>query len=542
MALDPNIILSGNRPAPIEGPIDQYAKAIQLKSLLQAQQQDAALAPGRQQLQSQAITAGQQEQQVRTQQIKDQEAQTNAMKDWDGKDPHALPGLILKHGGSSSAVMATGKQILDQQEAKSKMAKDDAETGKTNFDTALKKNDALLGQLSTLNDVPDEQLHDATLGKIQEAVQNGLLDPQHGQQMAQNIGGIQDPTQLRSQLKVVEKGLMGEKAQFDQVQKERETAASELKAKTEKDRLELEKQGLIGPAAGVDRRELNDWLARPENKGKDAADFAKFKATLAPQATMNVQMSAGGGLTKEALDQQADNYFNTGKLPPARGAAGIAQNRQIMNRAAELHAGESLSAGSAEYKANSASLSGLQKNLDNVTAFENTALKNIDQVTKIAKTIPDLGLKFANVPLRKITGDMIGTDNMARLRTALASAQSESAKVLSSANASGVLSDSARHEAQDFLDGNLPLSAMLAQADQLHTDFGNRHQSYADQIAAIKTRLGDKKATSEGAGPTGGAAVPANVTKALANVGPGIHKLSDGSKWMKNADGSVTKQ
>ena len=42
---------------------------------------------------------------------------------------------------------------------------------------------------------------------------------------------------------------------------------------------------------------------------------------------------------------------------------------------------------------------------------------------------------------------------------------------------------------------------MLAQADQLHTDFGNRHQSYADQIASIKNRLGDKKAVSEGAGP-----------------------------------------
>jgi hypothetical protein len=502
MALDPGIILSGTAGrAPIEGPIDQYAKAIQLKSLLQAQQQQAALAPGQQQLQAQAVTAGQQEAKIRDQQIKDQQAQTAAMNEWDGKDPHALPGLILKHGGSSSAVMATGQQILEQQKAKSAMAKDDAETGAKNFDTAQKKNDALLGSLSTLNGVPDEQLHDATLGKIQEAAQSGLLDPAHAQQMAQNIGGIQDPKELRKQLGIVEKGLLGEKAQFDQAQKERETTASESKAQTEAERLDLEKQGLIGPAAGVDRRELNDWLARPENKGKDAADFAAFKAKLAPTATMAVQMAAGGGLTKDALDQQAENYFNTGKLPPARGAAGIAQNRQIMNRAAELHSGESLAAGSAEYAANKRSLGDLQKNLDTVTAFENTALKNIDQVTKIAKTIPDLGVKFANVPLRKITADMIGTDNMARLRTALASAQAESAKVLSSANASGVLSDSARHEAQEFLDGNLPLSAMLAQADQLHTDFGNRHQSYADQIAAIKNRLGDKKAVSEGAGP-----------------------------------------
>ena len=441
MALDPNIILSGTAGrAPIEGPIDQYAHAIQLKSLLQAQQQSQAEAPLRMQALQQNVQAGQQDIAAKQNAANDQQAQTAAMKEWDGKDPHMLPGLILKHGGSASAVMATGKQILDQQKVKSEMAKDDAITGSTNFETAQKKNDALLGSLSTLSGVPDAQLHDAALGKIQEAVQGGLLDPQHGQQLAQNISGIQDPAQLRDQLKVVEKGLMGEKAQFDQAQKERETAASESKAKTEQDRLDLEKQGIIGPAAGVDRRELNDWLARPENKGKDAADFAAFKAKLAPQATMNVQMSAGGGLTKEALDQQAENYFNTGKLPPARGAAGIAQNRQIMNRASELHAGESLAAGSAEYKANSASLAGLQKNLDNVTAFENTALKNIDQVTQIAKTIPDLGLKFANVPLRKITGDMIGTDNMARLRTALASAQSESAKVLSSANASGVLS------------------------------------------------------------------------------------------------------
>lgn len=37
-------------------------------------------------------------------------------------------------------------------------------------------------------------------------------------------------------------------------------------------------------------------------------------------------------------------------------------------------------------------------------------------------------------------------------------------------------------------------------------------------------------------------AVPANVAKALTNVGPGIHKLNDGSSWMKAADGSITKQ
>ena len=42
--------------------------------------------------------------------------------------------------------------------------------------------------------------------------------------------------------------------------------------------------------------------------------------------------------------------------------------------------------------------------------------------------------------------------------------------------------------------------------------------------------------------PAAAAEVPDAVTKALANVGPGIHTLSDGSKWMKDENGTVTKQ
>lgn len=36
--------------------------------------------------------------------------------------------------------------------------------------------------------------------------------------------------------------------------------------------------------------------------------------------------------------------------------------------------------------------------------------------------------------------------------------------------------------------------------------------------------------------------VPDNVKKALESVGPGVHKLSDGSTWTKNTDGSITKE
>jgi hypothetical protein len=98
-----------------------------------------------------------------------------------------------------------------------------------------------------------------------------------------------------------------------------------------------------------------------------------------------------------------------------------------------------------------------------------------------------------------------------------------------------VLSDKARKEAEDVLDGNLPFPAMMSSIDQLKTDFANRHQSYADQITAIQGRL--KGGQANNAAP----AVPPNVAKALGNVGSGRHKLSDGSVWDKQADGTITK-
>jgi hypothetical protein len=86
---------------------------------------------------------------------------------------------------------------------------------------------------------------------------------------------------------------------------------------------------------------------------------------------------------------------------------------------------------------------------------------------------------------------------MAQFRTALLTAQTEAARVLNSASANGVLSDQARKEAMDVLNGNLPYKSMVASINQLKTDFGNRHVSYAQQIADIKGRIG------------GGAAAPA---------------------------------
>jgi hypothetical protein len=51
------------------------------------------------------------------------------------------------------------------------------------------------------------------------------------------------------------------------------------------------------------------------------------------------------------------------------------------------------------------------------------------------------------------------------------------------------LSDSARHELQDVIDGNVPYSALVASLNTLKQDMGNRKTSYQMQIQDIQNRI-----------------------------------------------------
>ena len=68
---------------------------------------------------------------------------------------------------------------------------------------------------------------------------------------------------------------------------------------------------------------------------------------------------------------------------------------------------------------------------------------------------------------------------------------------------------------------------------------------YSPETAGMLQRLGIGQAARQPAATprtTPSAAVPAAVENVLKSVGPGMHTLSDGSKWRKAADGAVTRQ
>lgn len=474
--------------------LDQYARIMAVK-------QQQALMPGQLQQQQQQIQATGLENQQREQGLKDQQAMTQAYQKWDGKDPKQLAQMVTDSGGSASARTTVEQHFLGIQKAYSDIAKTDSETGQNNLNILKQKNDTVLGAINAASSVPDDQLGPRLAQTVQGLQQQGMLDQQHAQAAGQLIQGLQggqiDPATARQQIDLFKKGLQSNSAQLDEAAKTAEAAKNNAQAG--KDTAETDLIKKFG-GTSVDAQQQADWINK--NPGKGPSDFMAYKAGLAPKINFSLQNSGTTGnaadvakkfgMTPASFDQAAEKFNTTGQLPPVgRGGANVALNKAIMNRSADLHPGESLAANAGAYKANQDSLKKIQSNFDNVSAFENTAIKNLDQVAQAAAAVPDLGTRFATIPVRMISSQMLGTPEMARFKTALLTAQTESAKILGSSNASGVLSDSARHEAQEVLDGNLPFPAMMASINQLKTDFANRHQAYADQIQAIKGRMGN---------------------------------------------------
>lgn len=455
------------------GPLDQYGKMLSIQQLL-----------GQQKTQQLQQTALGQENQQRDLAIKDEQTLRSSSKDIDWTQPDAFDKLIKTGQKNGVSPQRLSEMSIKRAQYQEQLAKTDTETLKADSE----RSNQLLGHIDAIKKSSPEQRATVAQSQAAQILQNNLAKDPQSQQMLQAVANGQHvPTD--DELSTFENGLTDHKSQVAEAVKEREVKAQELTAQSRATAADTQAKEFAakmpgGPLQAEGLTQQNAWLARPENKNKDAADFLAWKAKQSPAAiTMQNMLPAG-----DALDQAAEKYSQTGQLP-----AGFNRSPQttasIIKRSAELHPNQVLAANSAEYKANQSSLTSLQKNFDSVSAFENTAIKNLDQVALTGSKIPDLGARFANVPVRKITADMIGTPEMAQFRTALLTAQTEAAKVLGSANASGVLSDSARHEAQEVLDGNLPFPAMMATINQLKTDFGNRHQSYATQIADIKQRL-----------------------------------------------------
>jgi len=381
MASIPLPALHLNPPPQQENPVEQYGRILQLKNMM-------AMQPLQQQAMQQQVQAGKLENQQKQQSLKDQQAATAAMQEWDGKDINQLPTLMIKKGASAQAVMGLKSKALEMQQTYSKIAADDATTGAKTIETKMKKNDMVGGAFSTVLGLPDEQLPQAIISKAQELAQQGLLDPQHVQ-MAQQIAQ-QPPAQARQALDTMRKGMLADSQLLEQAKLQAQTAAE--KATGEKTALENEqiKQygGLTGPAQDAKYQFLQKKVALGQPLSQDdkawMTGYQKQKL-LVPVTTANIRMEGMGQLREYPVyDKQ-------------QGATVMVTPNEI-NRAAKEQPGRYTAA---SYTPESVGAKDTTqyftkgKGGQQLTAF-NTAMEHLDTLQKLGADLNNTDLQIAN--------------------------------------------------------------------------------------------------------------------------------------------------
>lgn len=250
---------------------------------------------------------------------------------------------------------------------------------------------------------------------------------------------------------------------------------------------------------------------------------------------LTAQKNSGSVLTPEGQDLAAQEYLNTGKLPPGMGGAQTGINAKIIARAAEISSAngndaQAASLNRASFKAAQTGLTALTKQRTLVGAFERTALKNLeialDESNKVDRTgVPALN-RWLLAGKKSLTGDV----EVGRFNAALTSALNEYAKVLSGATGAAGISDAARREAHDLLNTANTPEQVVGIVDIMKREMSNREAGFAEQEAQLKETMGAKPnvpvaPASHGAPQAPGAPMAPSAPAEMTATGPNGQKL-----------------
>lgn len=436
-------------------------------------------------------------------QMADQDALTKTLAQYDPKQ-HSIadiPKLVTSNGGSGEAALKAQAGLVAQKQNLLKLSDDQ-------FAQEQKKADAIQGlhdEVTQADPLDKQNVYSQGLRKLaQIGVDTSQEPPQYpgDAEFAKHLPAIRlhsaiiAETEKARQLKAEEQKAQAAADEAANKQWEKFPELGMMVNTKTGEQKSVSGGGLMPPGmieakyvAIAQRKAQGLPVSKEDNSFLNGVERYK---KIVPVAQVQIQ---SGLLNDQAKQMAAQLYQQTGQLPA--GMRSPAMAGQILNTAAGAPGAEipNIAANKAEFQSNEGSLKALQKNFDQVTAFENTAGKNLDNFLAQAKKVVDFGSPLVNMPLRKAATMVTGSENQAAFNAARTTALTEISKVLNSSNASGVLSDSARHEVEGLIGPNATLKQIYSAANILKQDMANRHQAYQDQISEIKGRLGGKTPT-----------------------------------------------
>jgi hypothetical protein len=417
-----------------------------------------------------AIGNAQQEHDIRQKQIDDLKALDAAYQQPGGREAilNALPGHL-------KASAAQTFEAMDKAHAETQKLRDEADVRdvETMADLGAAVRDHGYDPIAAQLAISDQRLKAAgnpsRLQQIDQAEQRLHADP-----TPETVKSIVDPLINASPKRRAEAAAAATL--------QRQTARdAQLAANEDRTRTATEARDAAAQANNEALRAQGDRRLTIEQQQADTA-AARERRERAQSVNDHTDLSPAG------LDAAALNYAKTGILPPL-GMGDKGTRKQIINRAAEMMPGLDLASAKADYTANQGALTQLTKQREAIGAFETTARKNIDLFLQTAGKVVDTGSPFLNLPLRKLSGAMLGSPDQAAFDAARQVAVNEVAKIVSNPTLSGTLSDSARHEVDAFNPENATLKQAVSVMRLLRQDMDNRTAALDDQIAGIKARI-----------------------------------------------------
>lgn len=221
------------------------------------------------------------------------------------------------------------------------------------------------------------------------------------------------------------------------------------------------------------------------------------------------------GLTPDAIEMLAKEGLKdkSALANVGRGVQGARDLRTILNRMADVAAndgGPGMAARRQEFRADANSLNKMTMSYDAITAFEKTAVRNGDALVQLGKKVDVTGVPVIEKWIRagrQATGDA----DVAEFHAQLMLYRAEAARILVNPNLTGQLTDSARHEVEEFLKGNASAPQIERVVNRLKTDFDNRKHTLEEQMDEARTRMSGGARSSK---PS--AAQPAPIEKRFA--------------------------
>lgn len=332
-------------------PMEQFSRAMALKNMLQN-------APLQHEALQQQVQAGAQENQMRELQMQDQQRVRQAFMDAQG-DPDKTVDLASKAGVNPQLVIGLRNSFLEQKQKLATLTKDQLDNQKKIVDMS----EASAQRVLTAK--PEDQ-PGVYANERQQLLQSGLFSPE------------QIPEQYPG-------------ADFVRLHATAANAARKQIADVEEAQAKAA-QTTAGTNIPLDTKALNDWLAKPENKGKGASDFLLWKLQHSPSAIM----MGGANLSPQALQLAAQLYAQTGQLP-----GGFTRSPQttaaVIETAAKNAPGTDIAGNKIQYQSKMAlerdfKVGNAARNIRSL----NTAIGHLGQLYEAGQALPKNDLQAMN--------------------------------------------------------------------------------------------------------------------------------------------------